>query len=80
MWLVGFHLYGIDIRTAVDISSENDRRIVLSGVTRYYFDELDTIEATVQAVRQKVDQFEQQLEEYEVSNSQNILSEIIKGS
>lgn len=80
VWLVGFHRYGIDIRTTATISNEDNRRIILSGVQRYYFDELDLIEVTVQLVRKQIDQLEQQLEVSDLSNSQDILSEIIKDS
>ena len=80
MWLVGFHQYGIDIRTTATISNEDNRRIILSGVQRYYFDELDLIEVTVQLVRKQIDQLEQQLDVSDLANSQDILNEIIKDS
>lgn len=80
VWLVGFRQYGIEIRTTATISNEDNRRIILSGVQRYYFDELDLIEVTVQLVRKQVDQLEQQLEVSDLSNSQDIISEIIKDS
>lgn len=80
MWLVGFRQYGIDIRTTATISNEDNRRIILSGVQRYYFDELDLIEVTVQFVRKQIDQLEQQLDVSDLANSQDILNEIIKDS